>query len=121
MCTAWCVDDEANLGCDHGHRENCADAKPDHEANQQSGASRHYPGGTVERFTSSLSTSLASTIIVHPATTDFTAPRVTIASNSPVLIPSRAAASFSVRTPIASVFDSVGSGDLVIGTYVAAT
>lgn len=104
MCTAWRVDDEANLGCNHDHRENCADAKPDHEAKQHSEVSRHYRSRSVERFTSSLSTSLASTIVVHPATTDLRAPRATVCSTSPVLIPSRVAASLTVSTPIASFF-----------------
>jgi hypothetical protein len=54
-------------------------------------------------LTRSLSTSLASTIVVHPATTDFTVPRATIASISLVLIPTRVAASLKVRTPIASL------------------
>jgi hypothetical protein len=42
VCTAWRVDDQADLGCDHDHRENCANAYPDHEADQHSEVRRRF-------------------------------------------------------------------------------
>jgi hypothetical protein len=66
-----------------------------------------------------LSTSLVGMTTVHPAINDFTAPRLTIASISLVLIPSRVAASFMVSTPIASLIGGGGTGAFVVGTNLA--